>query len=205
MIGNISKKQKQRKAKINELSGEMHKIETKRWLEQKGKFVEFDLKTMNKYKIYYDDMCQINPDGNEGMGVDQLQEPFISLGLARSKEDVNELINSVDDDGSGRIEFNEFLRIIHNKSKKKDKGNEKITTFFKNLANNNVSKEYNLEEFSFKTSMNILRRDNLLKAFIGMCDKDKIEGINMIKSYSNLLDEKNNIKLIEEENKYKLK
>lgn len=185
----LTKRQIERKAEIGKRGEKLLKYEMKRWLEQKGKFVEFDIKTMNKYKVYYDEMCEINPDGEDGMGVEQLKEPFISLGLASSKDDVNELINSVDDDGSGRIEFDEFLRIIHNKSKKKDKGNEKITTFFKNLANNNVSKEHNLEEFSFKTSMNILRRDNLLKAFLGSNDQEKQEGIKMLKSYSSLLDE----------------
>ena len=64
-------------------------------------------------------------------------------------DEVSNLIDSVDDDGSGRIEFDEFLRIIHNKSKKKSKNNEKITTFFKNLANDNISNESDLKHFSF--------------------------------------------------------
>ena len=189
MKTNQTMRQKERQKELKKLNNKLLKYEMKQWQEQKGKFVEFDIKTMNKYKVFYDEMCRINADGKDGMGVEQLKEPFISLGLANSKDDVNELIRSVDDDGSGRIEFDEFLRIIHNKSKKKEKGNEKITTFFKNLANNNVSKEHNLEEFSFKTSMNILRRDNLLKAFFGANDDDKIEGISMLKAYSSLIDE----------------
>jgi len=88
-----------------------------------GKYVEFDIKTMNKYQKYYEEMTTINPDGEEGIGVDQLEEPFISLGLAYNREEINNLISSVDDDGSGRIEFGEFLRIIHNKSKLKTQGN----------------------------------------------------------------------------------
>ena len=66
-------------------------------------------------------MTTINPDDQEGIGVDQLEEPFISFGLAYTRDEINNLIASVDDDGSGRIEFGEFLRIIHNKSKLKTK------------------------------------------------------------------------------------
>lgn len=186
----MNKNSKNRHERLKKINESLQKYEMKRWQEQKGKFVEFDIKTMNKYKIYYDEICRFNPDGEEGMGVEQLKEPFISLGLANSKEDVNELINSVDDDGSGRIEFDEFLRIIHNKSKKKEKGNEKITSFFKNLANNTVSKDHDLNEFSFQTSMIILRRDNLLKAFFSKNEKEKNEGLKMLNAYSSLLDEK---------------
>ena len=165
--------------------------EVKRWQESRGKFVEFDIKTMNKYKRYYDDISEINPSPqDDGMGVEQLEEPFISLGLAYTKEDVENLISSVDDDDSGKIEFEEFLRIIHNKSKKKAKGNEKITNFFKDLANNNISHESDLNHFSFKTIMGILRRNNLLKAFKNTADADKLEGEKVLKAYSTLVDKK---------------
>lgn len=194
-----NKRQVERKKEIKDLGKKLLEYEMKRWQEQKGKFVEFDIKTMNKYKVYFDEMCQFNNDGKEELGVEQLKEPFISLGLANSKDDVSELISSVDDDMSGKIEFPEFLRIIHNKSKKKDKGNEKITTFFKNLANNNVSKDHNLEEFSFKTSMSILRRDNLLKAFLGSSDKERTEGTKILKAYSALLEEAKNIEIEKEQ------
>ena len=189
MKDKFTQRQAERRLEIKKRGEKLMKYEMKRWQEQRGKFVEFDIKTMNKYKVYYDEMCEINPDGKDGMGVEQLKEPFISLGLANSKEDVNTLIESVDDDGSGRIEFDEFLRIIHNKSKKKEKGNEKITTFFKNLANNSVTNEYDLNTFAFKTSMNILRRDNLLKAFLGKTEDERIEGTKMLKAYAGLLDE----------------
>jgi Ca2+-binding EF-hand superfamily protein len=114
-------KNKEEKMSISDLRKKLRNYETKRWQESRGKFVEFDIKTMNKYKKYYVDIASINPDGEDGMGIDQLEEPFISLGLAYSREEVGNLIRSVDDDGSGRIEFDEFLRIIHNKSKKKSK------------------------------------------------------------------------------------
>lgn len=172
------------------LKEKLMKYEMKRWQESRGKNMEFTISTMNKYQVYYDDMLKINADGEDGMGLEQLKEPFISLGLAYSKDEVNELIDSVDEDGSGRIEFDEFLDIIHSNSKKKTVSNEKITTFFKSLANNDFSSaKTNLSNFSFKTVMNILRRENLLKAFIGKNDHEKEEGIKILKAYANLLNE----------------
>jgi centrin-1 len=186
----FSEKSKDDKLSLNEIRIKLHNYETKRWQESRGKFVEFDIKTMNKYKKYYVDIASINADGEEGMGIDQLEEPFISLGLAYSRDEVFNLINSVDDDGSGRIEFDEFLRIIHNKSKKKSKNNEKITTFFKNLANDNISNESDLKHFSFKTIMGILRRSNLLRAF-SKESKDKDVGEKVLKAFSTMLEKKN--------------
>ena len=175
-----------------EMRKELMSYEVKRWQESRGKFVEFDIKTMNKYKTYYDEIAEINPvpEGEEeGMGVDQLEEPFISLGLAFSREDVNHLIQCVDDDGSGKIEFNEFLRIIHNKSKKKSKGknNENIKNFFKQLTSNGFQ---GLNNFSFKTVMFILRRQNILKTFLGKNDAEKGEGEKTLKAYSVMLEQK---------------
>ena len=180
-IKQMSEKKLREKIMINEM---------KRWQESRGKNMEFTIQTMNKYQVYYDDMLKINADGQDGMGVDQLKEPFISLGLAYSKEEVSDLIISVDEDESGRIEFDEFLDIIHNNSKKKTVKNEKITTFFKSLANNDFSnKKEDLSHFTFKTIMNIKRRENLLKAFIGKTQSDTDEGMKIMKGYSNLLSE----------------
>jgi centrin-1 len=187
---NSEDKSKEEKLSISEIRRKLQNYETKRWQESRGKFVEFDIKTMNKYKKYFKDISSINPDGEDGMGIDQLEEPFISLGLAYSREDVGDLIMSVDDDGSGRIEFDEFLRIIHNKSKKKAKGNEKITNFFKNLAKDNIGNDTDLKHFSFKTIMGILRRDNLLKAFLADKKKDKDDGEKVLKAYSSMLESK---------------
>ena len=146
---------------VDQLREKLMDYEMKRWQEERGKYVEFDIKTMNKYQKYYEEMTTINPDGQEGIGVDQLEEPFISFGLAYNRDEINNLISSVDDDGSGRIEFPEFLRIIHNKSKLKNQGNKKITTFFKQLANNKLGGDSDLKYFSFKTIMDIIRRKNL--------------------------------------------
>ena len=176
----------------DEIREKLMDYEMKRWQEERGKYVEFDIKTMNKYQKYYEEMTTINPDGEEGIGVDQLEEPFISLGLAYNREEINNLISSVDDDGSGRIDFGEFLRIIRNKSKLKTQGNKKITTFFKQLANDKLGGDSDLKHFSFKTIMDIMRRKNLLKAFLSKNPEEKKEGEKVLKAYSEMLQKRKN-------------
>lgn len=61
-----------------------------------------------------------------------MQEPLIGLGFANTTNEVQQMIDLVDEDGSGMIEFNEFLSIIRDSGE-----NEKarlIRDFFKDLA-----------------------------------------------------------------------
>lgn len=191
MEGTTNEEETAEKTPPSEIRKKLMDFEIKRWQEQRGKYVEFDIKTTNKYNKYYEEMTLINPEKDmEGIGIDQLEEPFISFGLAYTRDEVKNLIDSVDDDGSGRIEFNEFLRIIHNKSKLKTKGNEKITTFFKQLANDQLGNGKELKHFSFSTIMAIMRRKNLLKTFLGENEDEKKEGQKVLNAYSEMLTKK---------------
>lgn len=51
--------------------------------------------------------------------MEELEKPLISLGLCNNREDVQKIMDEVDEDGSGQIEFNEFLHIIKSASQKK--------------------------------------------------------------------------------------
>ena len=63
------------------------------------------------------------------IGVDELTDPLISLGIAETVEEVQKIVDSVDDDQSGQIEFREFLQIIG--GAQEDKGDTGIIDFFK--------------------------------------------------------------------------
>jgi Ca2+-binding EF-hand superfamily protein len=56
----------------------------------------------------------LDDDGSGSIGIDELEEPLIGLGFADTREDVLKMIEDVDEDGSGMIEFEEFLEIIKN-------------------------------------------------------------------------------------------
>lgn len=51
-------------------------------------------------------------DGSGAIGIDELEEPFIALGLVNNWDEIKELVAIVDQDGNGEIEFDEFLMII---------------------------------------------------------------------------------------------
>ena len=74
----------------------------------------------------------LDEDASGSIGVDEIKGPLIGLGLCDTIDEVQRLVDLVDEDGSGMIEFGEFLDIILNKT-----GDEKtsaITNFFKNLT-----------------------------------------------------------------------
>ena len=191
MKKNLKKEEQEQIKERIEIRNKLIDYEIKKWQEERGKYVEFDIKTMNKYNKYYEEMKGINPDPNmEGIGVEQLEEPFISFGLAYNADEIQELIRSVDDDGSGRIEFAEFLRIIHNKSKIKTKGNKKITKFFKQLANDKLGDGKEYKYFGIGTIMGIMRRKNLLKAFNTSDPIEREEGEKVLNAYSEMLTKK---------------
>lgn len=54
----------------------------------------------------------MDTDGGGTIGFDEIKVPLIGLGLVDTVEQVRDLIEQVDEDGSGEIEFNEFLQII---------------------------------------------------------------------------------------------
>ena len=64
----------------------------------------------------------LDKDGSGSIGIDELEEPFISFGMARTQKDILEVIKDVDKDGSGQIEFEEFLEIIKQSTSGKKSG-----------------------------------------------------------------------------------
>ena len=63
-------------------------------------------------------MCfaSLDEDGGGSISTNELLNPLIGLGLAKSIEEVEYMVSLVDLDGSGEIEFDEFLNILVNKN-----------------------------------------------------------------------------------------
>jgi len=51
----------------------------------------------------------LDDDETGAIGEDEIKVPLIGLGLVNSMQEVRDLVEAVDEDGSGEIEFNEFL------------------------------------------------------------------------------------------------
>ena len=64
-------------------------------------------------------------------------DPLIALGLVDNREEVESIVKEVDEDGTGKIEFEEFLEIIKNGNSNAKGASEKtvkIYNFFKQLT-----------------------------------------------------------------------
>ena len=44
--------------------------------------------------------------------MEDLEDPFITLGIANSGQEVRDIVKAYDDNGNGKIEFEEFLEIL---------------------------------------------------------------------------------------------
>lgn len=80
----------------------------------KKHLIDFDDTERFELKKYFK---SLDEDGSGGIGLEELEGPLISLGIAESREEVKKIIDAVDDDGN--IEFKEFLIIIKGKEKRK--------------------------------------------------------------------------------------
>ena len=58
----------------------------------------------------------LDQDGSGSISCEMMSGPLIGLGLVNSYEEVEKLVEMVDEDGSGMIEFDEFLDIIMNRN-----------------------------------------------------------------------------------------
>jgi Ca2+-binding EF-hand superfamily protein len=102
----------------------------------------------------------LDGDGSGAIGIEELEDPLIGLGFADTREEVQEMIDSVDDDGSGMIEFPEFLGIIKNSD-----GNDKtakINKFFKDMTSGKLAGE----DLSFNLLVQKMRRDYMMDAIL---------------------------------------
>lgn len=54
----------------------------------------------------------LDADGSGEVGLDELADPLISTGLARNRQDVVRLIQSVDKNQSGELSFDDFLMMM---------------------------------------------------------------------------------------------
>jgi Ca2+-binding EF-hand superfamily protein len=61
-------------------------------------------------KTYFDSLKK-SPD-IDYITIEDLEDPFITLGLAKTRQEVRQIVELYDDNGNGRIEFEEFLDIL---------------------------------------------------------------------------------------------
>ena len=98
----------------------------------------------------------LDKDGTGGLGVEELKGPLIGLGLVSLVNEIQKMIDAVDEDESGEIEFNEFLHIVQ------DNGNGAIAHFFKNF----VRGKFKLNGLPFSNFVLKKQRGHIISALI---------------------------------------
>ena len=117
-------------------------------------------------------------DGSGSIGIEELEEPLIGLGFADTRDEVQEMVDAVDEDRSGQIEFTEFLSIIKNSD-----GNEKmgkINKFFKDMTSGQLAGK----DLSFNLLVQKMRRDYLMDAIMSGDSKKKEFGEKILRNVS---------------------
>jgi len=67
--------------------------------------------------------AELDTDKSGMIGAEEIEETLISLGLAKSREDVTATVHELDVDGNGELDFDEFLQMLKDTSMRNAKDN----------------------------------------------------------------------------------
>lgn len=66
---------------------------------------------------------ELDTDRSGMIGPNEIEETLISLGLAKNEDDVQDIVDELDQDGNGELDFDEFLQMLKDTSMRNFKGN----------------------------------------------------------------------------------
>jgi len=142
------------------------------WLKKhkKGKYIDFDDAERKELRKYF---TALDADRSGNIGVDELEDPLVALGLVGGREEVQKLIEDVDKDKSNQIEFTEFLTLMLNIKNKNNEKESLLYNFFTGMINGKLmdSMDPNLP---FLLNVSQFRRKKILDAITSE-DKGKRE------------------------------
>jgi hypothetical protein len=95
---------------------EIQDAQTEKWLEKTGRFPKKRWKISQKraLKKWFE---RLDKDGSGEIDADELADPLLSTGLARTMSEVTDLVKAFDDNDSSGIDFQEFLSVMNKESK----------------------------------------------------------------------------------------
>jgi len=181
----LMQERKTKKEMLEQNTANIGESQTRKWLVKHGKkhLISFDEKERYKLKQFF---SSLDADGSGSIGTDELLDPFISLGIAENTEEVQAIVDSVDDDQSGQIEFKEFLKIIA--GTQENKGDTAIIDFFKDMISGRLAGGKISNKLPFDLIISTVRRRKLMNAMMAGDTREKGEGEKVMNSYSKLVD-----------------
>ena len=142
--------------------------------------------------ILNDCFRDLDEDGSQAIGVDELEDPLIALGLVDTREQVEEMVSSIDDDMN--IEFEEFLKLVKGgaKTQKKmmahaneDANNDQdiIFNFFQKLTSGELQPNKDMK-VGFGIYYSQERRKKILDAIFDVRDPERNQqGKKILENY----------------------
>ena len=140
----------------------------------KHQHIGFDDEERCKLEKYF---SSLDERKKGSIGTSELEEPLIALGLADNRQKVEEMVSHADQDGSGNIEFEEFLTIL-----KGTGGNATMARFFKSLIEGSLIKDAN--NLPFKLVVSTYRRKMIMNALMSKDSETKKEGERIMKAFA---------------------
>ncbi|WOL19637.1 calmodulin-1-like [Canna indica] len=93
------------------------------------RIIAMDILSQDQITEFQEAFCLFDKDGDGCITLDELATVIKSLGQNPTEEELQEMIQEVDADGSGTIEFGEFLNLMARKMKESDVEDELIEAF----------------------------------------------------------------------------
>ena len=169
------------------------------WLRKhgKGKYIDFDDAERRQYRDIFKAQ---DGDGSGAIGVEELEDPLIALGLADSREGVQKLVEMVDEDETGEIEFDEFLLIMRSiKKNDGDKKDSSLAQFFQDMINGDFKKMGDMEnDMPFTLNFSQYRRKRILDAIMLNDGETREKGKKIMNNFKKQLINKKRQKKIDE-------
>eukprot|EP00930_Biecheleria_cincta_P043493 TRINITY_DN29863_c0_g1_i2.p1 TRINITY_DN29863_c0_g1~~TRINITY_DN29863_c0_g1_i2.p1 ORF type:complete len:347 (+),score=54.55 TRINITY_DN29863_c0_g1_i2:168-1208(+) len=130
----------------------LHQRRERRWLERKNKhcYIDFSLEERAAFKSYFDALA-----GTDGyLSIAQIEDLFISLGIASNQKEIATIVDKVDDLRAGKLDFEQFLELIRSRT------DSSIVSVFKNMMDGKLG-DTNL---NFQTVLSEYRRQLFIDA-----------------------------------------
>lgn len=153
------------------------------WMKKhgKGEFVDFSIKERAKIRSVFK---ELDADQSGALDLNELYEPLLALGLVETKKEVKLMMDKVDTNGSGVIEYSEFLKILKQSSSE----DNTLINFFKNLSKPGFLKES--KDLSFNLIFSSRRREIMMQAYLGKSIQAKDQGKRILYAFASYLKEK---------------
>mmetsp|Transcript_10786 Transcript_10786/g.28671 ORF Transcript_10786/g.28671 Transcript_10786/m.28671 type:complete len:399 (+) Transcript_10786:121-1317(+) len=92
----------------------LHEHRQREWLRSKAKhkYVDFSEEERSELRRYFDALAM----GEEKINLDRLETMLISLGLARTRKEVQKIVQAIDTNGNGELDFEEYLEIFRSRA-----------------------------------------------------------------------------------------